>query len=75
MVLSSCIALGYWFWVEACFAKNGFYPYPLFDVVGFEGRVGLFVGSAVSMGLGTVVLKALQGRVNGVPRGKITKMS
>ena len=75
MVLSSCIALGYWFWVEACYAKNGFYPYPLFDVVGFEGRVGLFAGSAVSMGLGTVVLKALQGRVNGVPRGKIAKTS
>ncbi|KAL8864442.1 MAG: hypothetical protein Q9174_007352, partial [Haloplaca sp. 1 TL-2023] len=46
MALSSCIALGYWFWVEACYAKNGFYPYPLFDVVGFEARVGLFVGSA-----------------------------
>ena len=75
MVLSSFIALAYWFWVEICYARNGFYPYPIFDLVGFEGRIGLFVGSAVCMSVGTVVLKAVQGRVVGVPKGKVVKTS
>jgi hypothetical protein len=65
---SGFIATGYWWWVERCYERNGYYPYPIFDLVGFEGRVALFVGSAVSMVLGTVVLKALQGRVMGVGR-------
>ena len=73
MALSSCIALGYWVWVQRCYAVNGFWPYPLFEAVGYEGRVGLFVGSAVCMCGGTVVLKGLQGRVNGVPGGKVLK--
>lgn len=63
--LSSCIALAYWFWVEQCYAHNGFYPYPIFDEFGEKGRVALFVGSAAVMGLSTLCLKWLYGRVNG----------
>ncbi|KAL4779570.1 hypothetical protein BJX76DRAFT_351712 [Aspergillus varians] len=63
--LSSTIAVGYWFWVERCFQLNGWYPYPIFEQVPFEGRVGLFVLSAVVMALSTATLKWLYGRVNG----------
>ncbi|GLA50318.1 hypothetical protein AnigIFM63604_006371 [Aspergillus niger] len=63
--LSSTIAFGYWFWIERCFQFNGWYPYPVFDAVGFEGRVGLFALSAVVMALSTGTLKWLYGRVNG----------
>jgi hypothetical protein len=41
------------------------YPYPIFEQVPFEGRVGLFVLSAVVMALSTATLKSLYGRVNG----------
>ncbi|RJE27151.1 integral membrane protein [Aspergillus sclerotialis] len=63
--LSSTIAFGYWFWVEKCFEHNGWYPYPIFEQVPFEGRVGLFVLSAVVMAFSTATLKWLYGRVNG----------
>ncbi|KAI9931432.1 hypothetical protein MW887_010007 [Aspergillus wentii] len=63
--LSSTIAFGYWIWIERCFKYNGWYPYPIFDQLPFEGRVGLFVLSAVVMALSTGTLKWLHGRVNG----------
>lgn len=41
------------------------YPYPIFEQVPFEGRVSLFVMSAIVMALSTATLKWLYGRVNG----------
>lgn len=63
--LSGVIAVGYWAWIERCYAVNGFYPYPIFEVVDLKGRVGLFVGSAVVMAGSTVVLGWLYRVVNG----------
>ncbi|KAE8356664.1 FAR-17a/AIG1-like protein-domain-containing protein [Aspergillus coremiiformis] len=63
--LSSTIAFGYWFWIERCFSYNGWYPYPIFEQLPFEGRIGLFGLSAVVMALSTGTLKWLYGRVNG----------
>ncbi|EAW08529.1 putative integral membrane protein [Aspergillus clavatus NRRL 1] len=63
--LSSAIAFGYWFWIERCYKHNGWYPYPIFEQVPFEGRVGLFALSAVVMALSTATLKWLYGRING----------
>ncbi|KAL4884443.1 hypothetical protein BJY04DRAFT_225644 [Aspergillus karnatakaensis] len=63
--LSSAIAVSYWFWVERCFALNGWYPYPIFEQLPLEGRIGLFGLSAVVMALSTATLKWLHGRVNG----------
>lgn len=65
MGLSSIIAVAYWFWVEACYAKNGFYPYPIFDEAGFAGRVALFVGSAFIMAFGVGGIKGVYSIVNG----------
>lgn len=63
--LSSTIAFGYWFWIERCFSYNGWYPYPIFEQLPFQGRVGLFALSAIVMALSTGTLKWLYGRVNG----------
>lgn len=66
LILSLGIAFAYWFWIELCYSKNGFYPYPLFAILNTKERLGLFVGSALTMTLSTIILKSLYGRVNGV---------
>lgn len=38
--LSGCIAFGYWFWIERCYQMNGFYPYPIFELLDTTQRVG-----------------------------------
>lgn len=53
------------FWVEQCFKHNGFYPYPIFEMVGFGGRIGLFTLSAAIMTGSTMALKSLYALVNG----------
>jgi hypothetical protein len=63
--ISSAIAVSYWFWVDLCYKQNGFYPYPIFDEAGHNGRIVLFVGSAVLMTAGTVGLRSLYGALNG----------
>jgi hypothetical protein len=70
--ISSSIAIGYWFWVEECYKNNGFYPYPIFDEAGPQGRIFLFAMSAVTMSLGVWGLQFAYGILNGtdVP-GKI----
>jgi hypothetical protein len=63
--LSGGVAVSYWFWVEACYQNNGFYPYPIFDHAGHNGRVGLFIGSAVVTTVGMVGLKRVYALING----------
>lgn len=41
------------------------YPYPIFEALPTEGRIGLFTLSAAVMALSTITLKWLHGRVNG----------
>ena len=67
MGLSSMLALVYWPWVQQCFKNNGFWPYPIFEMVGLYGRIGLFVLSAVTMTANTVILKWVYGVINGPP--------
>lgn len=78
LALSMSIAFTYWFWIELCYSKNGFYPYPLFALMDTNQRIALFVGSAVFMTLSTVILKWLYVRVNGVDKesrsGNIKKL-
>ncbi|KAJ5542851.1 FAR-17a/AIG1-like protein [Penicillium sp. DV-2018c] len=65
LALSSTIAFGYWFWIEQCFSKNGWYPYPIFEALPTEGRIALFSLSAVVMAMSTITLKWLHARLNG----------
>ena len=84
--ISGAIALLYWVWVEACYARNGWcvsrtkalpaqadlhrYPYPLFELLTPAYRVALFGGSAVVMTLSTSLLAYTYGRVNGARGGR-----
>lgn len=65
VAVSAVIAFAYWFWIEVCYARNGFYPYPLFAILNTAQRVGLFGASALLMAASTLTLKWLYGRVNG----------
>lgn len=64
--LSSVIAVGYWIWVEHCYSVNGFYPYPLMELLGFKERVALFGGSAVLMAAVSGLIGWVYRVVNGV---------
>lgn len=63
--LSLGIAFTYWFWIELCYSKNGFYPYPLFEILGSSERIALFVGSAIAMTASTFLLKWIYRTING----------
>ncbi|KAK1071118.1 hypothetical protein LTR74_003499 [Friedmanniomyces endolithicus] len=63
--LSSCIAFGYWLWIERCYHYNRFYPYPLFTVLDTTQRIGLFASSALLMALSTAALVWVYHVVNG----------
>lgn len=67
--VSAGIAFAYWYWIELCYRVNGFYPYPLFEVLLPEQRVMLFVASALVMAANTAVLKWVHGKINGLGRG------
>lgn len=69
--LSGAIAFGYWFWIEQCYAVNGFYPYPLFELLGFKGRVGMFLLSAALMAVNTAVLSWVYRVVNGAGEERV----
>ncbi|KAL1990491.1 hypothetical protein VTN49DRAFT_6330 [Thermomyces lanuginosus] len=70
MALSGCLAVAYWFWVEKCYQENGWYPYPIFELLDTKGRIGLFAVSALLMTANTLTLKHLYGRVNGFGRSE-----
>ncbi|KAG5293112.1 integral membrane protein [Histoplasma capsulatum G186AR] len=65
MGLASIIAFGYWFWVEKCYQYNGWYPYPIFEMLTTGWRINLFLFSAILMTINTLLLKHLYGRMNG----------
>ena len=64
MALSASFAFAYWFWVEQCFSHNGFYPYPIFEMVDTVGRLTLFSTSALLMTGSTMALTRLKDKVN-----------
>ncbi|KXJ91960.1 FAR-17a/AIG1-like protein [Microdochium bolleyi] len=65
MALSQMLAFGYWYWVEHCFSKNGWYPYPIFDILSIPQRAMLFALSALIMTGSSAGLKWVYGKVNG----------
>ncbi|RMJ28636.1 integral membrane protein [Aspergillus sp. HF37] len=65
LVLPSWVVLPLHAGKDECLDTQCWYPYPIFEQVPFEGRVGLFVLSAVVMAFSTATLKWLHGRVNG----------
>ena len=71
LLTSSFIAAAYYPWVERCYARNGYYPYPIFEVVGFYGRIGLFALSALVMAGNASLLRWAYATLNGI-EGKYT---
>jgi hypothetical protein len=64
LAISTVIAFAYWAWIETCYGHNGFYPYPIFEMLGRNERVGLFGGSAVMMAAVTMGLGSVYAIVN-----------
>ncbi|KAH7328992.1 FAR-17a/AIG1-like protein [Stachybotrys elegans] len=65
MALSTGFAFLYWYWVELCFSKNGWYPYPLFEMLSTVQRACLFTFAAALVTLSSGMLKWVYGWVNG----------
>jgi hypothetical protein len=65
LVTSTAIAFLYWFWIEICYSRNGFYPYPLFGILTTYQRIGLFAVSGSIMWVAGGALRALYAYVNG----------
>ncbi|KAL6869781.1 hypothetical protein ACO1O0_001111 [Amphichorda felina] len=65
MSLSAGFAFGYWYWIELCFSKNGWYPYPIFGLLTTSNRVLLFIFSAILTTVSSVILKWVYGLANG----------
>ncbi|OTB03105.1 hypothetical protein M426DRAFT_74237 [Hypoxylon sp. CI-4A] len=70
LALSEALAFLYWFWVEYCYSRNGWYPYPIFDVLNTWQRVLLFTFSATLMTGSTALLKWTYGKINGIEEFK-----
>ncbi|CAO1601952.1 hypothetical protein XANCAGTX0491_005590 [Xanthoria calcicola] len=64
--VSTVFAFGYWFWVELCYRHNGWYPYPIFEVLSTPWRVVLFCFSGLLMAGSTEMLKLVYAKLNGV---------
>jgi len=73
IILSTFIALGYFFWVEHCHSKNNFYPYPIFEEAGIIGRFALCAGGGVIVVLATAGLKIIYKLINGQDMAKNNK--
>ncbi|RKF58379.1 UPF0641 membrane protein [Erysiphe neolycopersici] len=61
--LSSLTASLYWVWVEHCFSYNGFYPYPIFQLLDTNQRMVLFGFAALLMTCSTIFLKLLKVKI------------
>jgi hypothetical protein len=66
LTVSTGIAFTYWFWIELCYSRNGWYPYPIFALLNTWQRVGLFGLSGMTMWVVGAGLRSLYAFVNGV---------
>ncbi|KAF1838638.1 hypothetical protein BDW02DRAFT_488695 [Decorospora gaudefroyi] len=65
LVLSTLVAFAYWLWIELCYTQNGYYPYPLFEMLSTNQRIGLFVVSGVIMWVVGGLSRAVYAKLNG----------
>lgn len=66
LATSTTIAFAYWWWIELCYSYNGFYPYPIFEMLDTTQRVGLFAVSGTIMWIVGVALRTFYAWFNGV---------
>ncbi|KAF8451529.1 hypothetical protein BGX38DRAFT_483422 [Terfezia claveryi] len=72
--LGSSIAGGYWLWTEECYRRNGWYPYPLFEMLNTQQRALVFTASAVTFTISSLCLKRLYDLFNGKVKSELKKM-
>ncbi|KAF2280698.1 uncharacterized protein EI97DRAFT_428804 [Westerdykella ornata] len=72
--LTTGFAVAYWIWLEVCYARNGWYPYPILELLTVGQRVGLFAGAAAGMGAVGMGLRVWYGWINGVERHISSKL-
>ncbi|KAJ3496475.1 hypothetical protein NLG97_g2630 [Lecanicillium saksenae] len=65
MGLSTAIAFSYWYWVELCYSKNGWYVYPIFALLDTTQRIMLFTFAGVLVTVASSSLKAVHAKLNG----------
>ncbi|KAF0634913.1 hypothetical protein FPSE5266_09336 [Fusarium pseudograminearum] len=63
MSLSTVLAVVYWCWIELCFYKNGWYPYPMMDQFSAIQRVVIFIASAGLLTASSSALQYVHGKV------------
>ncbi|KAK6703673.1 hypothetical protein SNK04_013604 [Fusarium graminearum] len=71
MSLSTVLAVVYWCWIEFCFYKNGWYPYPMMDQFSAIQRVVIFVASAGLLTASSSALQYVHGKVHSPTTRKI----
>ncbi|KAL5379062.1 hypothetical protein DPSP01_008697 [Paraphaeosphaeria sporulosa] len=71
LMISTAIAFLYWFWIELCHSRNGFYPYPIFALLNTTQRIGLFALSGVAMWAAGAGLRWCYRVVNGIERDTV----
>ncbi|WXC67655.1 hypothetical protein SNK03_013470 [Fusarium graminearum] len=71
MSLSTVLAVVYWCWIEFCFYKNGWYPYPMMDQFSAIQRVVIFVASAGLLTASSSALQYVHGKVHNPTTRKI----
>jgi len=67
----SVLAGGYWLWVEQCFSRNNFYPYPLMGLMNREGRFLLFGFATLLCWSSFLTLRGLYRIINGEIQARI----
>lgn len=74
LLSSTAIAFLYWFWIELCYSRNGFYPYPIFAILTTPQRVGLFAGSSVAMWVVGAGLRFCYRIINGIEEDLLSEI-
>jgi hypothetical protein len=76
LTVATALAVLYWFWVELCYSHNGYYPYPIMEMLSLWQRAGLFVVSAVIMWVVSGVLRMGYAWLNGVEvQGEVVELA
>ena len=69
----SLLAGGYWMWVEHCFLRNNFYPYPLLGILTHEQRIVLFALATLLCWMTFLIVRGLYRLFNGHIDAKIAQ--
>jgi len=73
--LGTLLAAGYWVWTEECYKRNGWYPYPLFEMLNTHQRAMVFSACALTFTVSFLCLKRLHDISNGKHISELKKIA